>query len=497
MEIQDFIQRYKNHPVLFLGTGISLRYLEKSFRWEELLSFIANEVSGSEEFFLDLKSKHFNDGSINYEKIGSELEEKFNSVASSDRNGKFKSVNDKFYSFMKENKNYSRFKIFISDLFANYAIKDETKPEIDRFKKIRKNIASIITTNYDQFIEGFFEFSPLIGNDILLSNPYGSVYKIHGCVSNIGNMIITEDDYRKFDKEYELIRAQLLSLFIHNPIIFIGYSIEDKNIRKILKTIFSYVDHKSDIAEKIKSNFLLVEYEKSSPNTLVTEYDINIDETIIKINQLKTDNFNVLYDAISNLHLPISAMDIRKVQDIVKDIYSGGDIKVSITEDLNDLKNGDKVLAIGSSKTIKYEYQTAKEIISSYFDIIEEDDKQRLSLIDKLTINSSQYFPVFAFYKINSGIEKFKQLSENQVSNITKSVGSINKPIQNNHKSIPDIFYDANISATNRTNAILWGIMNDNLSLDEIKDYLLKSEDKISSNYRRLLCAYDLKKYKE
>ncbi|MBF0181036.1 MAG: SIR2 family protein [Magnetococcales bacterium] len=497
MEIQDFIQRYRNHPVLFLGTGISLRYLEKSFRWEELLMSIANEVSDSEEYFLDLKSKYFNNGSINYEKIGTDLEKKFNEVAENDRNGKFKSVNDKFYSFMKDNKSYSRFKIFISELFENYSIREEVKSEIDCFKKIRKNIASIITTNYDQFIEDFFEFSPLIGNDILLSNPYGSVYKIHGCVSNIGNIILTEDDYKKFDKEYELIRAQLLSLFIHNPIIFIGYSIEDKNIRKILNTIFSYVDYKSDIAERIKSNFLLVEYESGSTNTMITEYVININERIIKINQLKTDSFNILYNAISNLHLPISAMDIRKVREIVKDIYSGGDIKVSITEDLNNLKNCDKVLVIGSSKTIKYEFQTAKEIISSYFDIIEEDNKQRLSLIDKLTINKNKYFPIFAFYKINSGIKKFKQLSENQISNIDRSVKSMKPAAQNTHKNIEDIVSDTNISTSYKNNAILWGVMKDNLSLDDMKDYLLKFKDKASSDYNRLLCAYDLKKYKE
>lgn len=496
MEIQDFIQRYKNHPVLFLGTGISLRYLEKSFRWEALLSFVANEVSGSEEYFLDLKSKHFNDGSINYEKIGTDLEIKFNEVATNDRNGKFKSVNDKFYSFMKDNKNYSRFKIFISELFKNYSIRAEVKSEIDCFKKTRKNIASIITTNYDQFIEEFFEFHPLIGNKILLSNPYGSVYKIHGCVSEIGNIILTENDYERFDKEYELIRAQLLSLFIHNPIIFIGYSIEDKNIRKILKTIFSYVDHKSEIAEKIKSNFLLVEYESGSTNTMVTEYDINIDETIIKINQLKTDSFNILYNALSNLHLPISAMDIRKVQEIVKDIYSGGDIKVSITEDLSDLENCDKVLAIGSSKTITYEFQTAKEFISDYFGIIEEDNKQRLSLIDKLTVRKDQYFPIFGFHKINPSIEKFKQLSENQIDNITRSLNSITKVSINTHKNIKNILSDTNISATYKSNAILWGVMNDNLSLDDVKVHLLKPEDKTSSNYRKLLCAYDLKKYK-
>lgn len=89
-----------------------------------------------------------------------------------------------------------------------------------------------------QIVWKIFEFNPLIGNDILLSNPYGSVYKIHGCVSDSNNIIITREDYDNFNNKYELIRAQLLSIFIHNPIIFIGYSISDSNIKSLLKTIF-------------------------------------------------------------------------------------------------------------------------------------------------------------------------------------------------------------------------------------------------------------------
>ena len=93
----------------------------------------------------------------------------------------------------------------------------------------------------------------------MLSNPYGSIYKIHGCITRPDKIIITEEDYQEFEIRYELIRAQLLSFFIHNPIIFIGYSITDKNIKDILKTIFSYVDFNSELAERIRANFLLVE----------------------------------------------------------------------------------------------------------------------------------------------------------------------------------------------------------------------------------------------
>lgn len=82
-------------------------------------------------------------------------------------------------------------------------IRELALPEIAELKKARKNISSVITTNYDKMIEQLFAFNPLIGNDILLSNPYGSVYKIHGCVSQPEKIIITASDYEEFNCKYE------------------------------------------------------------------------------------------------------------------------------------------------------------------------------------------------------------------------------------------------------------------------------------------------------
>ncbi|ENW3566464.1 SIR2 family protein, partial [Neisseria gonorrhoeae] len=246
-----------------------------------------------------------------------------------------------------------------------------------------------------------FEFNPLIGNDILLSNPYGSVYKIHGCVDDPSKIIITKKDYEKFKEKYELIRAQLLSLFIHNPIIFLGYNVGDENIKEILKTIFTYVEPNSPSANKIRRNFLLVEYEPESNNEDIVEHDIDITGfSTIRINKIKTDNFSQIYKALAELTLPISAMDVRKFQSIAKEIYTGGNIKVSFTEDMDNLNNSDKVVAIGSTKTISYNFQTTSEMMSNYFKIIEEENSQLLKLIDKHSIASTQYFPIYGFSRI-------------------------------------------------------------------------------------------------
>lgn len=58
MEIGEFVNNFKNHPILFVGTGISLRYLENSFTWDGLLSYISNQLKGNDEFYYDLKYKY-------------------------------------------------------------------------------------------------------------------------------------------------------------------------------------------------------------------------------------------------------------------------------------------------------------------------------------------------------------------------------------------------------------------------------------------------------
>lgn len=378
MNINDFISNYRNHPVLFVGTGISLRYLKNSHTWDGLLRKIAFDFKGNDEYYLDLKARYESNGKYDYPKIASALESEFTQALLQERNGKFKEVNDIFYAEMNKGNKLSRLKIYITQILSSLELKEEMQEEIGEFKNIRKNIGSIITTNYDGLIESIFEFSPLIGNDILLSNPYGSVYKIHGCVSDPLRVIITSEDYDNFSNKYELIRAQLLSIFIHNPIIFFGYNIGDNNIKELLKTIFTYIEPNSETAKQIRNNFLLVEYEEGSQSQEIGEHDIDLEgfATTIRINKIKTDDFSSIYKALGNLLLPISAMDIRKVQSIVKEIYAGGNIKVKITQDLDSLDNSDRILAIGSSRTIKYQYLTSNETMANYFVVIAEKTRK-------------------------------------------------------------------------------------------------------------------------
>ncbi|SAA90083.1 SIR2 family protein [Enterobacter hormaechei] len=497
MEIQEFIANYRNHPVLFIGTGFSLRYLSNSFDWNGLLSHICFELTGDKETYLDIKSKCQINGEYKYDKIASDIERKFNETLSNDRNGKFKEINDIFYNEMDKGINLSRFKIYITQQLSTVELKEEKSEEIAELIKMRKNIGSIITTNYDSLIEQLFEFEPLIGNSILLSNPYGSVYKIHGCVSAPYELTITKEDYDYFDNKYELIRAQLLSLFIHNPVIFIGYSISDRNIQQILKTIFSYVPTNSDIANKIRSNFLLVEYEKDSRSTTISEHDIYIgNATTIRINKIKTDDYASIYKSLSDLILPVSAMDIRKVQKVWNEIKSGGEIEVKITEDLDQLKNGQMVLAVGSHKRVKYEFQTKPEMMQDYFKIVEEANKQLIILLNKQKIQSSQFFPIFAFSEICPELDNIEIYKDQQINKLADHFErTSNNNCKNIHLSTEEILEDMTIPLSKKDDCIFHSYYENRIPSEEIKVYLLNCKDKNSTSYRRLLCLYDYINY--
>lgn len=496
MKIQEFINQYKNHPILFMGTGVSLRYYENSYTWDQLLSKLSTELYDDDEVYLDLKYECKNDFPL----IASELEKRFDEILKKDRNGKFKSVNDKFFDRMKNNMpQCSRMKLYLSSLLEYLKVKEMMKGEIDTLVKAKKNICSIITTNYDTFIEDNLGFSPLVGNDIILSNPYGSVYKIHGSIISPESLVITKEDYTNFNIGNELIKAQLVSLFIHNPIVFLGYGMNDDDIKSILEIIFKYVTPNSEQAKLIQRNFLLVEYEKGSNNTVVEDYSITLQQNnSIRINKLVTDDFSNIYASIANLKLPITIMDIRKVETVIHKILvrdTDDAIQVRITDDIDSLENKETILAIGSERTIKYEYVSTNEMSKQYFDIIDKRKAGMLSLIDKQKIQSSQYFPIYGFAEVNPeirAIERLKQLQDKKINGCITRIHDSSKVVFN---SIADVIKDSRIALSYKDECILWNVWENNIDLSALKEYLLSYTKKETTNYRKLLCVYDKKKY--
>lgn len=502
MNIDEYCKKIENHPILFVGTGLSLRYLKHSYSWEGLLKEVTLSY-GSEEHFLDLKNQMSNDSFCDYPRLASTIEKEFNEYLSREdqRTGRFKSINDRFYQAMRDGHQASRFKIYLSELLSNFECNSSMTEEMNEFRAAKKNIASVVTTNYDELIERTFNFQPLVGNDILLSNPYGSVYKIHGTVTDPNSIIISYEDYEKFNYKYELIRAELLSLFVHHPIIFLGYSLSDENVVSILNTIFSYVEYGSELADRIRDNFLLVEYDQNlEDNVEITDFVIRIDSGsnhMIKINRLSTNNFSAVYNALAALTLPVSVMDIRKVSNIVREIESGGKIKVDVVGDVESLPNSEKILFIGSKDEIKYVIAKTSTFLFDYFKLLSLSEVSRIKLIDQTPIQSTQWFPIFGFSRIYSKLEKYEQLKQQQIDKLITVVEKVNKKKyqKKRYEDVNDVLNDDSINKSDKVNALVLAILEDRIPLENVQMYLENYSGTRTTDFKKLLCAYDYQKY--
>ena len=152
-------------------------------------------------------------------------------------------------------------------------------------------------------------------------------------------------------------------------------------------------------------------------------------------------------------------------------------------------------MVVGSKNTIKYEFQTISEMMANYFQIIEESNAQLLILINKQKIQTSQYFPVFGFSKICQDIANLQILMKQQNEKINTLVKNAPQSCQKKYNNPQEVLDDNAISQTNKTLAIICAIMNGSMDLTSVKDYLQSFSNKRATEYRKILCAYDIKQY--
>ena len=182
---------------------------------------------------------------------------------------------------------------------------------------------------------------------------------------------------------------------------------------------------------------------------------------------------------------------------IVKEIYAGGSIRVEIIEDIDKMKNHDKILAIGSSKSIQYHYLSTKDMIRKYFDIMDKGDAAPLTLINKPRIADNQFFPVMGFSTLSTSIDDIVRLKRIQKQNVDNYLSGTCCLHHSNHTLVSDILSDKTIAQTYKYRAIMASLSDGRISLEDVESFLRSRLDneKDTSDYRRLLAQYDLLKY--
>lgn len=161
-------------------------------------------------------------------------------------------------------------------------------------------IDTIITTNYDHLFEYAYgdNLCTVVGTQYKASDKKPvTLYKIHGDSSDSASVVLTSKDYTKFYEGLNsLIWNKLKVILAEHSVLFIGYSLEDKNIEDIFEKVLSQVD--TSESEFFIAVPTLAEHKLRHFNTICKTTHIPIDgETLLSLVE-KNIRENIVFDAI-------------------------------------------------------------------------------------------------------------------------------------------------------------------------------------------------------
>lgn len=516
--IFDKLLEQNKVPTLFIGSGISRRYLKNYPNWYELLKKIAEKLGMNSLKFNTLKNKiknenplftntqinarladEFSDKLSNYILEGNEIIEKIFTKEELSKLGQYLTADTFKYLVCKE--------------FEEYEINDDKLDEIKLFKTASKKIGSVITTNYDQFLEKviFTDFTVnFLQHQLYFTNSYEyeTIYKVHGTVTRPDEIVINSNDYNNIKNNRRLFIAKIYELLLNGPMIFLGYSMNDDDILEILSSFTDCFD--SAMLNVISKNIILVEYLPNEKNLIETTETIKCGTKLIQMTVIKTDNYKLIYEYINKFEYSCSVSEINKFRKIIKklliDNENGLDkIKVVGADSILKLDSKKIAVAIGNEtimNTIQLEGIVGLDVKEIIIKVLFKEKIDATAIVEKWSqknIQKTMNFPCFYFSKEYgkdfSNFEKFKNNYNNMKDKFDKKVVSFNNISMNYQKDDIDKLYELSELNANDVKFIYYLVINKFISKEDLRNILCniygKNNNEMTTSFKELVCFID------
>lgn len=498
----EIVSTFPTTPYLFVGSGLTRRYYNLP-SWKELLQHFCSTLSVEKLKFAALASKFNSD----YAKIGEELEREFNEKWFSDPLFRTK------FTIPEEEvtqKNTSPFKIAVCDFIKNRShATDLYRNEISTLKSITEfNISGIITTNYDKFFESITKgYKTYSGQDQLLfssTQDIAEIFKIHGSIDDPSSIILTDSDYKNFNQKATFLAAKLLTIFIEYPIIFIGYSLTDKDIRNILSSIVQGLSPTK--IDKLTNRLIFIQRNQSLKDNLdISKYEIDINGVTLPMTKIETDNFDLIFKELKNKK---SAYPVRILRMFREELYqytlTNQPSKHFLVAPYDPKVPEDKLIYSLGVSSNHLQGLTGLTAIDWYKSILFPNKLSEYKADDLLTytyptlFRKSNILPVYKY--LSQAKEPHPEIRRKSFDNM------LNNTIRKNRSRYQDLSSVSNVISRfkdNDTNIVryLTYLTEDKIDTNELRNYLTSlltrkpnalEEHSISTDLRRLIRIYDL-----
>ena len=519
MTIHDVISRFKTVPFLFVGSGLSRRYLNTP-DWKGLLEYFAGRISNDpfayNSYVSRANAEGFTEGQLPKvaELIQRDFDEKWFATPA------MRSQDEDVLRVVKDG--VSPFKAEVAKYFRNFA-EPNTKyqAEVEKLTELSvRNLAGVITTNYDDFLEKQFDgYTRYIGQTELIFSPIqgvAEIYKIHGSVEKPDSLVINEADYVEFSAKSKYLASKLMTIFMEYPIVFIGYSLSDSNVVSIINSIVDCLDETQ--LNKLQDRFVFVEYNESLAKPEVSTHTIMVKSKPLAMRRIVLSDFMPLYAAMESVK---SKLPVRILRRFKEDLYNftitstpTANLRVASIDDTR-VADEDLVLAIGKANELGLRGLSGIDHDEWYRNIVTEElDFSADDLLEhafkKLLAQNSGRLPVHkylseathAFPEAKAIADKYSTLDDiisNSIRNNRHCVWNYNsvKQIWNNEKT--DI---------SRAMYLIAHLEECQIDIDELKEVLVEIfEEDINilknigsagrTNIRRVIMIYDCLRWKK
>ncbi len=141
-----------------------------------------------------------------------------------------------YYYCMDESEGHSDYYQLLRDLICV-----DAKSNILDELIVSLNPRHLVTTNYDKLLDQIADNYEVIREDRELLKGTANQYliKMHGDIDQVEKLVFKEEDYLYYSETHRLMEVFLKSLLIDHVFLFVGYSLNDYN----LKTFVSWIEY--------------------------------------------------------------------------------------------------------------------------------------------------------------------------------------------------------------------------------------------------------------
>lgn len=420
LSLTRLLAQNSGSPFLFVGSGFSRRYIGLE-QWDELLKKFC---TGIKEFGY-YSSQHNKD----MPKAASEMARDFNDVWWRDEQfiGSRERNADAIISVSSALKH--EVAEYLTGVSHSKTNEDSLQRELESLSRL--NVDGIITTNWDLFLEELFpDYKVFVGQEeLLFSNPQSmaEIYKIHGCASQPNSLVLTNEDYEVFESKNPYLAAKLITIFIEHPIIFIGYSISDKNIQKIIQSIVNCLGQ--DKLDVFGRNLVFLQRARAGEEPSYQPSMMAIGETRLNITVIRTDNFLDVYEAIESTKRKIPARILRYCKEQMYDLVKSHNPETRLAVvDIDQIDNKEDVQFVMGVGVASEHYSMSKQgyigvtMDDIFSDIISDDFKYDAAellreVYPTFAKRPNKYIPGFKYLRA-CGINSMEQLQASEFSEV-------------------------------------------------------------------------------